>query len=141
MFAPFAGVAASADGALLATTLLFGAPVATALEGIDLSTPVEPAADGECARLIQIKYPFLSCTNGEVGLANGDETWENTRQIPQLGGALAADGNHLVAAGLQLAASLLSKRDSLGAKTTGSAWKPHLKPKWGVLGCTGAIPG
>ena len=28
------------------------------------------------------------------------------RQIPQLGGALAADGNHLVAAGLQLAAVL-----------------------------------
>jgi len=72
-------------GALLATTLLLGASVATALEGIDLSTPVEPAADGECARLIQIKYPFLSCTNG-------DETWENTRQIPQLGTWSESDG-------------------------------------------------
>ena len=79
-------------GALLATTLLFSASVAIALEGIDLSTPAEPVADDECSRLIQIKYPFLSCTNGQIGLADGDETWENTRQIPQLGTWSESDG-------------------------------------------------
>ncbi len=79
-------------GALLATTLLLVASAATALDGIDLSAPADPAGDGECPRLVQIKYPFLSCANGQIGLAEGDETWENTRQIPQLGTWTESDG-------------------------------------------------
>lgn len=58
---------------------------ALALDGIDLSQPVEATAPGECPRLIQIKYPFLRCEGGIIGLADGDATWENTRQIPTQG--------------------------------------------------------
>ena len=53
-----------------------------ALDGIDLSKPAEEVGEGECSRLVQIKYPFLSCTHGEIGLADGDASWENSRQIP-----------------------------------------------------------
>jgi hypothetical protein len=55
---------------------------ASALEGIDLSSPAVEAAEGECPRLIQIKYPFLSCTSGQIGLADADENWDNSRRIP-----------------------------------------------------------
>ena len=58
---------------------------ASALEGIDLSAPQEPAGEGECPRLVQIKYPFLSCVNGQIGQSDADETWENSRQLPQQG--------------------------------------------------------
>ena len=64
---------------------------ASALEGIDLSSPAVEAAEGECPRLIQIKYPFLSCTNGEMGLADGDENWDNSRRIPMLSGWTEGD--------------------------------------------------
>jgi hypothetical protein len=53
-----------------------------ALPGIDLSKPAEATAPGECPKLIQIKYPFISCKEGVIGLADGDATWENSRQIP-----------------------------------------------------------
>jgi len=53
-----------------------------AIPGIDLSKPVEATAPGECPKLIQIKYPFISCKGGIIGLADGDATWENSRQIP-----------------------------------------------------------
>jgi hypothetical protein len=52
------------------------------LEGIDLTKPAEAAAPGECPKLIQIKYPFISCESGVIGLADGNATWENSRQIP-----------------------------------------------------------
>lgn len=65
---------------------------ASALEGIDLSGPQEPAGEGECPRLIQIKYPFLSCVNGQVGQSDVDETWENSRQLPQQGSWNEGDG-------------------------------------------------
>ena len=52
------------------------------VNGIDLSQPAEATAPGECPRLIQIKYPFISCKSGVIGLADGDATWENSRQIP-----------------------------------------------------------
>jgi hypothetical protein len=56
---------------------------ASAADGIDLSVPAEPAAEGECPRLIQIKYPFLSCANGQIGQSAEDETWDNSRRIPR----------------------------------------------------------
>jgi len=52
------------------------------VNAIDLSQPAEATAPGECPRLIQIKYPFISCKNNVIGLADGDATWENSRQIP-----------------------------------------------------------
>ncbi|MCA9504240.1 MAG: hypothetical protein H6748_20405 [Spirochaetaceae bacterium] len=68
--------------ALCATPLLAGAALAGSLPGIDLSEPAEPVASGECSRLVQIKYPFLSCRNGEIGAAAGDETWDSARRLP-----------------------------------------------------------
>ncbi len=65
----------------LAGLLLFSSGAAMALDGIDLSQSAEEVGEGECSRLVQIKYPFLSCTNGEIGLADGDATWDNSRQI------------------------------------------------------------
>ena len=58
------------------------ATTAQALPGIDLSSPLPPVAEGECPRLIQIKYPFLSCANGEIGQSDADENWENSRRMP-----------------------------------------------------------
>lgn len=52
------------------------------VNAIDLSQPAEATAPGECPKLIQIKYPFISCKNNVIGLADGDATWENSRQIP-----------------------------------------------------------
>lgn len=65
---------------------------ASALEGIDLSSPSEPAGEGECPRLVQIKYPFLSCVNGQIGQSDANETWENSRQLPQQGRWNEGDG-------------------------------------------------
>ena len=73
---------------LLPLACLLAGPAA-ALEGIDLSAKadVEDAAEevapGGCSQLVQIKYPFLSCSNGEIGLAGGNDTWETARQIPR----------------------------------------------------------
>jgi len=61
---------------------VMSASSAVALDGIDLSQPAEATAPGECPKLIQIKYPFISCKGGVIGLADGDATWENSRQIP-----------------------------------------------------------
>ncbi len=66
----------------LAGLLVFSSGVAMALDGIDLSTPSEEIDDGGCSQLFRIKYPFLSCANGVIGSAEGDATWENSRQIP-----------------------------------------------------------
>lgn len=64
------------------TLCLLAASGALALDGIDLSEPAEATAAGECPKLIQIKYPFLSCKDGEIGSADGDATWDNSRKIP-----------------------------------------------------------
>ena len=62
---------------------VFGfASSAVALDSIDLSVPAEPTAEGECSRLVQIKYPFLSCVNGEIGQSDDNDTWDNTRHLP-----------------------------------------------------------
>jgi hypothetical protein len=81
------GVHATTVALILAFMVLpaFMAPPASALEGIDLSKEAAPAAAGECPALIQIKYPFLSCKSGQIGLASGNATWENSRQIPRQG--------------------------------------------------------
>lgn len=72
--------------------LLLVAGGASALEGIDLSAAPAPTAEGECPRLIQIKYPFLACEGGQIGLSGADETWENSRQIPELGTWTESEG-------------------------------------------------
>jgi len=63
-----------------------------ALDGIDLGEPLAPPAEGECPRLIQIKYPFLSCAKGQIGLADGNATWANSRQMPLQDEFLEGDG-------------------------------------------------
>ncbi len=68
--------------ALAAGALTLLAAPAFALDGIDLSEPVEPVAEGECPRLIQIKYPFLSCANGQIGQSDESDTWESARRMP-----------------------------------------------------------
>jgi hypothetical protein len=65
---------------------------ASALEGINLNSPAEPTAAGECPRLIEIKYPFLNCANGQIGEWDGNETWDNMRRIPKLSEWSEGDG-------------------------------------------------
>ncbi len=67
---------------VLAGCILFSSGAAMALDGIDLSQPSAENGEGECSQLVQIKYPFLSCRDGEIGLADADDTWEDSRQIP-----------------------------------------------------------
>ncbi|MAG32965.1 MAG: hypothetical protein CL908_18975 [Deltaproteobacteria bacterium] len=67
---------------LCVALLLLSAGAVSALPGIDLSVPPAPTSADECPQLIQIKYPFISCSNGQIGQVSDDETWENTRQIP-----------------------------------------------------------
>lgn len=72
--------------------LLGSAGSAAALDGIDLSAAQAETAEGECPKLVQIKYPFLSCANGQIGQTDADDTWENSRQIPMLGTWTESDG-------------------------------------------------
>ena len=65
---------------------------AMALDGIDLSQPAEVVAEGECPRLIQIKYPFLTCAHGEIGMSDADETWDNSRRVPLMSEWTEGDG-------------------------------------------------
>ena len=65
---------------------------AMALDGIDLNEPPEATAVGECPRLIQIKYPFLSCVNGEITMAEGNDSWENSRRLPLQSRFIEGDG-------------------------------------------------
>jgi hypothetical protein len=62
-----------------------------ALDGIDLNEPVEAPAGGECSKLVQIKYPFLRCSDGEIGLADRNASWEVSRQIPPQSGWIEGD--------------------------------------------------
>lgn len=57
---------------------------ASALDGIDLSQPLPATTPGECPLLVKIKYPFLSCASGQIGQAEGNELWEDSRQIPRM---------------------------------------------------------
>lgn len=84
--------AASLRTFLFTAAFVLVATGAFALEGIELSEPLEPAAEGECPRLVQIKYPFLSCANGQIGQSEANETWENSRQLPQQGAWNEGDG-------------------------------------------------
>ena len=65
---------------------------AFALDGIDLSRPAEAVAEGECPKLIQIKYPFLKCAAGEIGQDGADDTWGNSRRIPMGSDFVEGDG-------------------------------------------------
>ena len=79
-------ITAALTTAALATAALTMMPgTALALDGIDLSSEPEPVAEGECPRLIQIKYPFLSCASGQIGLSDADETWETERRMIRQG--------------------------------------------------------
>jgi len=66
----------------LSLLMLLFAGAASALDGIDLSAPAEEVAEGECPQLIQIKYPFLSCANGQIETPDESATWAETRRIP-----------------------------------------------------------
>ncbi len=55
---------------------------ATALDAIDLSAPSIPPAAGECSQLVQTKYPFLTCVNGQIGQSSTNEIWMNARHMP-----------------------------------------------------------
>jgi hypothetical protein len=70
-----------------------------ALDGIDLSKPAEMSGEVDaeagapagCPELVQIKYPFLTCANGQIGQSDADELWENSRRIPV--GSAFVEGN------------------------------------------------
>lgn len=73
-------------GACATLALAFGlthSNEATALDAIDLSEPATPTAEGECSRLVRIKYPLRACAAGELGQTDADDTWENSRTIPR----------------------------------------------------------
>lgn len=73
-------------GALLA----LAAGVAAADNGIDLSArgdasemeEGEASDEGGCPELIRIKYPFLTCKNGQIDQPDAEATWDNSRRIP-----------------------------------------------------------
>ena len=65
---------------------------ATALDSIDLNTPSTPTGAGECSQLVQIKYPFLTCSSGQIGQSPANETWANTRHMPIGSGWVEGDG-------------------------------------------------
>ena len=83
-------IARIVGGLALMVLLLPGG--ASALDGIDLNEPLEPTAAGECPRLIQIKYPFLSCQEGQIGMAEGNDSWEDSRRIPLQSHFIEGDG-------------------------------------------------
>ncbi len=71
---------------------LLSAGLGFALDGIDLNKPGEARAEGECSSLVQIKYPFLRCTDGEIGLADGNASWDQNRQIPRQSDFIEGNG-------------------------------------------------
>ena len=79
-------------GALALSSLLLVAGQATALDGIDLSSPAEATAAGECPQLIKIKYPGLACATGQIGQSDANETWDNTRHLQRQSGWTEGDG-------------------------------------------------
>ncbi len=67
---------------LIVAVGLFLTGSAMALDSIDLSEPAEAVGAGECPKLTQIKYPFLSCSDAVTESKDNAPTWANTRQIP-----------------------------------------------------------
>ena len=57
---------------------------ASALDAIDPGDAT--AAAGECPVLVQIKYPFVTCSAGASGFQPGSEnaSWEQDRRMPQM---------------------------------------------------------
>lgn len=76
----------------LAGLLLFFSGTAMALDGIDLSGPLDEDDGGGCSELVQIKYPFLNCRDGEIGSTDYGENWDNHRQIPLMSDWAEGDG-------------------------------------------------
>ena len=76
----------------LVAGLVCAAGAAGALDGIDLSAPVSVPAEGECPRLVQIKYPFVSCPSGEIGQSEADEVWNNSRHLQRQSDWTEGDG-------------------------------------------------
>jgi hypothetical protein len=79
----------------LATLLITGS--AQALDGIMLSGSDAPEAEAGaeasgCPALIQIKYPFLSCANGQIGQSDSNETWDDSRRIQIMSDWTEGDG-------------------------------------------------
>lgn len=81
-----------AMGALAFGLLALSGCAATALEGLDLSSAAAETVPGECSALIKIKYPFLSCVNGQIGQSAANETWESARHMPVQGRWIEGDG-------------------------------------------------
>lgn len=81
--------------AMFVGALALAASSATALDAIDLSAPSAPSAPtaaGECSQLVQIKYPFLDCANGQIGQSSVNETWTSARHMPMQSGWIEGDG-------------------------------------------------
>ncbi len=85
-------IATLSSTALMALMVFLIPAGAMALDGIDLNEPPEATAAGECPRLIQIKYPFLSCVNGQIAMAEGNDSWENSRRLPLQSRFIEGDG-------------------------------------------------
>jgi hypothetical protein len=89
-----AGLRGLCTGLALGAMLTLSAGAASALDGIVLSGRADEAETpaGGCPELIRIKYPFLSCPDGQIGIAPGDDTWENSRRLPLQDPFLEGDG-------------------------------------------------
>jgi len=83
---------AAAVFAVAVFSLSFWSGTAIALDGIDLSHPAEPTASDACSRLVQIKYPFLHCSEGEIGLSAMGDTWDASRRIAIMSDWVEGDG-------------------------------------------------
>lgn len=77
---------------VLSLVLFFFSGTAFALDDFDLSNPPEPVEDEACARLFQIKYPFLACGAVASASPDGEVTWENSRRIPIMSDFTEGDG-------------------------------------------------
>ena len=83
---------AAAVFAVALVFFFFPTGAAFALDEIDLSHPEEMTQNEGCSRLVQIKYPFLSCSNGEIGLSEMGDSWENSRRMPIMSDWMESDG-------------------------------------------------
>jgi hypothetical protein len=65
---------------------------AVAHDGIDLGPSGKRSQDEGCSQLVQIKYPFLSCADGEIGLSEMGDSWDNSRRMPVMSDWMEGDG-------------------------------------------------
>ena len=79
-------------GLAIAGVLAGGATLASADAPVVLDPPAEGVGDPACPDLVRIRYPFLKCPSGQIGIASGDDTWENSRQLPLQEPFLEGDG-------------------------------------------------